>query len=787
MNDGLVLTSDGSQPSSQTSVYSQYYAPGDFDVQVNYELASSWSATIIPAGSGSHFQGASFTIYFDGQNSLTLFRYRDANSDQLVLYGTVGGQTVYASIPSSDVSGTLRIVQTGTRMEFMALVGGSWTTVGTWIGPVRQAVFALGSGNVNSLNSVTTTFTNFTFNSGATNFEAYQLPNQVLARPDFLAGFDSATESAFWELTGYHPYPIMAANGLGLAHIRITTVNSSVLQNTPFEQWETLPYDNSFWSSQQVGGHLLAEAQSLGMQNYLEMFLSDQNADAGVQNAPAAWQGLSVADTATQLQNYTYQTVQYYKSQGIAIGLYGIGNEIGLGIENFLPGQLLPAPQGASPYEAVEFMEQNVWPTEATLLKAAIAGVKMADPNAKIALHIEGLGLTPADVFVRGFFSTMVNLGVPFDAAALSLPYMQAPGWTLPQYTFACWAQRMDAAFRDIAALGKKGMIAEGAYQNSTVNISLNAPMSEFPVTPQGQAAWIDANLRFASNNPNVVSFNYFYPEYYYGYPGEPAAPPLDVEAYGLFQNPTTIQPGMLQFNPFLNTVRTPQINAVVNLANSQPGPVAPGEYAIAYGANLAGFTVTAQQVPYLASLADVAVTVNGQQAPVQYVSATQINFLVPYGTSTGPATVVISAGLQDSLPFTVQVQTSAPAIFMYNGNQAIAQDVPSLALNGPSAPAAPGSAVTVYIVGLGATSPTLADGVATPTSPYTTPTQTVTATIAGQNANVLFAGLTPQLVGLGQVNLSVPQGLAQGTYSLVITIGNQTSSPAMLSVGTAQ
>jgi uncharacterized protein (TIGR03437 family) len=63
---------------------------------------------------------------------------------------------------------------------------------------------------------------------------------------------------------------------------------------------------------------------------------------------------------------------------------------------------------------------------------------------------------------------------------------------------------------------------------------------------------------------------------------------------------------------------------------------------------------------------------------------------------------------------------------------------------------------------------------VATPASPYTTPTQSVTATIGGQNATALFAGLTPQTVALGQVNLVVPQSLATGTYPLVITVGNQ-------------
>ena len=113
-------------------------------------------------------------------------------------------------------------------------------------------------------------------------------------------------------------------------------------------------------------------------------------------------------------------------------------------------------------------------------------------------------------------------------------------------------------------------------------------------------------------------------------------------------------------------------------------------------------------------------------------------------------------------------------------------QDLPSLALNGPNAPATPGSAITVFVVGLGATSPVLADGAATPTSPYTTPIQTVTASIGGQSASVLFAGLTPQAVGLGQVNVVVPQGLAAGTYPLIITVGSQTSSPAMLSIGVA-
>jgi uncharacterized protein (TIGR03437 family) len=281
----------------------------------------------------------------------------------------------------------------------------------------------------------------------------------------------------------------------------------------------------------------------------------------------------------------------------------------------------------------------------------------------------------------------------------------------------------------------------------------------------------------------NTPFSNWGIPAAYPGVPGL-SSPPADIEAFSLFRNATTVQPGMLEFKPFLNAFKPPQINAVVNLANSQPGPLAPGEYTIIYGTNLVGFNLSAQQIPFLPDLADVSITVNGQAAPVQYASPSQINFLVPYGTTSGPATIIVSAGLQDSASFPVAVQTSAPAIFMYNGNQAIAQDVPSLALNGPSSPAPPGSAVTVYVVGLGATSPALEDGAASPATPPATTSQTVAATIGGQNATVLFAGLTPDLVGLGQVNLLIPQGLAPGSQPLVITVGNQASSPAMLSVG---
>ena len=66
--------------------------------------------------------------------------------------------------------------------------------------------------------------------------------------------------------------------------------------------------------------------------------------------------------------------------------------------------------------------------------------------------------------------------------------------------------------------------------------------------------------------------------------------------------------------------------------------------------------------------------------------------------------------------------------------------------------------------------------GVAAPGSPIYQTTGTVTATIGGVTAPVLFAGLTPTFAGLYQVNIVVPSGLASGVYPIVLTAAGQTS-----------
>ena len=54
---------------------------------------------------------------------------------------------------------------------------------------------------------------------------------------------------------------------------------------------------------------------------------------------------------------------------------------------------------------------------------------------------------------------------------------------------------------------------------------------------------------------------------------------------------------------------------------------------------------------------------------------------------------------------------------------------------------------------------------------------------IGSATAQVQFAGLAPGFIGLGQMNIAVPSGLAAGTYPLIITIDGQSSNSGNVSV----
>jgi uncharacterized protein (TIGR03437 family) len=228
---------------------------------------------------------------------------------------------------------------------------------------------------------------------------------------------------------------------------------------------------------------------------------------------------------------------------------------------------------------------------------------------------------------------------------------------------------------------------------------------------------------------------------------------------------------------------QTPTISSggVVNAA-SFIAQLSPGALASVFGTNFTGSSVdaTAQSLPLGPSLGGVAVQVNGVAAPVLYVSSTQINFQIPWETKTGTGTVLVGINGFASTAVNINVQAAAPGLFVQGSHAAVLNS--DFSLNSSSDPTKVGGTVLAYLTGAGAVSNQPADG-APAGSDLSTVISTVTATIGGQTAEVSFAGLAPGFVGLWQVNIVVPSGLAQGDFPLIVTAGGQSSNAANVSV----
>jgi len=223
-----------------------------------------------------------------------------------------------------------------------------------------------------------------------------------------------------------------------------------------------------------------------------------------------------------------------------------------------------------------------------------------------------------------------------------------------------------------------------------------------------------------------------------------------------------------------------PRITSAVNGADFTAA-VAPGSLATIFGTGLAASAGSASALPFPTTLNGASVTVNGRAATINYASPTQINFQVPAATPTGTATVVVRNGTQASNDSLVTVAQAAIGVFGYGAGRGVIQNQ-DFSLNGAGNPADAGSYITVYLTGVGLTTPAVANGNAAPGGPLATPQGTGTATINGVSAPLLFLGLTPGNVGLGQANLQVPD-LRTGDYPLVVTLNGRASKSVLIAV----
>jgi uncharacterized protein (TIGR03437 family) len=188
-----------------------------------------------------------------------------------------------------------------------------------------------------------------------------------------------------------------------------------------------------------------------------------------------------------------------------------------------------------------------------------------------------------------------------------------------------------------------------------------------------------------------------------------------------------------------------PAVSAVLNAA-SYSAVVSPGCWVAIFGNNLAPAPATASTVPLPTMLGGVSVSIAGLAAPMLFVSANQVNALIPF-EATIPANnvvpvIVTSSG--GSVTYNIRLTRDAPAIFTRNGagtGRAFVFDPKFQAVDTIAAQ----DVVVLYAAGLG---PADSSGHAV---------DEVEVYIGDRKAQVLFAGLAPGLPGIYQLNVMAP------------------------------
>jgi len=252
---------------------------------------------------------------------------------------------------------------------------------------------------------------------------------------------------------------------------------------------------------------------------------------------------------------------------------------------------------------------------------------------------------------------------------------------------------------------------------------------------------------------------------------------------------------------------------SIVDAASSITS-VAAGSWISIYGSNLSDVTdvaysncpqCNAVSQPFPLGLDGVALSFDTSTLSLpgrfQFVSPGQLNVQVPWELA-GQSPVFVKSMIYYTYSGlnTLPLAQYAPGFFQYplGSNNAAAEDYPGYHVVTADNPVAQGAPVQLFLSGLGPVSCTggppscttanqPADGVGAPDgspgNPLATTPVTPTITIGGQTATPLFSGLAPYAVGLYQVNVTVPTGIATGRVPMTCTIGGVTSPTAYLFV----
>lgn len=236
----------------------------------------------------------------------------------------------------------------------------------------------------------------------------------------------------------------------------------------------------------------------------------------------------------------------------------------------------------------------------------------------------------------------------------------------------------------------------------------------------------------------------------------------------------------------------TPNFSAasVTNGASFKSGLTA-GALITIFGANLSNNVhgiAAFNQVPLPTTLAGTQVLVNGTPIPlfdvINIAGTEQISAQAPFEIAGQQSVnITINNGRTTSAPVAVSVAPAQPGIFLPDGvNGAFLHGADNSLVNAAK-PAAAGEVIVVYLTGLGAVTPASTTGAVASSTVLSNTNIKPTVTVGGAQANVAFSGLAPALVGLYQINFTVPGSTPSGSVDVVVQANGVSSNIAKLPV----
>lgn len=232
-----------------------------------------------------------------------------------------------------------------------------------------------------------------------------------------------------------------------------------------------------------------------GFKLMLDFHYSDTWADPAKQWTPKAWETLSDDELYTKIYEYTKETLQKMKDEGVAPEFIQTGNEISYG--------MLWGKEGSSNLKKCYMGKDANWNRFTTLLKKAGKACREVCPDAKIILHTERAAQTNV---LTNFYDRMNTDNVDYDIIGLSY----YPAWHKDIATLETAIKTLESRYTD-----KKIMIVEVGYAYSWALEDADYDYTwKYPATEAGQKAFTDDLITMLNKHEKVNGLLWWWMDY---------------------------------------------------------------------------------------------------------------------------------------------------------------------------------------------------------------------------------------------------------------------------------